>query len=75
MGTATALTTVGTTIASATFGPAIMAARVSPLYGAAMAHTGATTVSIDERLKLIPYESLIGLTIIIVTTITWGIIL
>ncbi|MFR9295894.1 MAG: GntP family permease, partial [Turicibacter sanguinis] len=93
MGAATASTTAGTTIASATFGPAIMAAGVSPLGGAAMVHAGATVldhlphgsffhatagatnVSINERLKLIPYESLVGLTITIVTTIIWGIIL
>lgn len=93
MGAATASTTAGTTIASATFGPAIMAAGVSPLGGAAMVHAGstvldhlphgsffhstagATNVSINERLKLIPYESLVGLTITIVTTILWGIIL
>lgn len=93
MGAATASTTAGTTIASATFGPAIMAAGVSPLGGAAMVHAGstvldhlphgsffhatagATNVSINERLKLIPYESLVGLTITIVTTIIWGVIL
>ena len=39
------------------------------------ATAGATNVSINERLKLIPYESLVGLTITIVTTIIWGIIL
>ena len=93
MGAATASTTAGTTIASATFGPAIMAAGVSALGGAAMVHAGATVldhlphgsffhstagatnVSINERLKLIPYESLIGLAITITTTILWGIIL
>lgn len=93
MGAATASTTAGTTIASATFGPAIMAAGVSPLGGAAMVHAGATVldhlphgsffhatagatnVSINERLKLIPYESLVGLTITIVSTIMWGMIL
>lgn len=93
MGAATASTTAGTTIASATFGPAIMAAGVSSLGGAAMVHAGATVldhlphgsffhatagatnVSINERFKLIPYESLIGLTITVVTTIIWGILL
>lgn len=93
MGAATASTTAGTTIASATFGLAILAAGVSPLGGAAMAHAGATVldhlphgsffhatagatnISINERLKLIPYESLVGLTITIVSTIMWGIIL
>ena len=35
----------------------------------------ATNVSISERLKLIPYESVIGLTMIIISTIIWGIIM
>ncbi|MGL5675948.1 MAG: GntP family permease [Cellulosilyticaceae bacterium] len=39
------------------------------------ATAGATNMSINERLKLIPYESLIGLTMTIVTTIIWGLIL
>ncbi|MGL4338585.1 MAG: GntP family permease [Turicibacter sp.] len=38
------------------------------------ATAGATNTSINERLKLIPYEALIGLTMTIVTTIMWGII-
>ena len=93
MGAATASTTSGTTIATATFGPAILASGISPLGGAAMAHAGstvldhlphgsffhatagATNVNINERLKLIPYESLVGLSMTIVTTILWGIIL
>ncbi|MGL5748909.1 MAG: GntP family permease [Paraclostridium sp.] len=93
MSAATASTTAGTTIASATFGPAIMAVGISPLSGGAMVHAGATVldhlphgsffhatagatnVSISERLKLIPYESLIGLTMTIVSTIIWGIIM
>lgn len=93
MGAATASTTAGTTIASATFGPAILAAGISPLGGAAMVHAGATVLdhlphgsffhatagatnmNLSERLKMIPYESIVGLTITIVTTIIWGIIL
>ena len=93
MSAATASTTAGTTIASATFGPAIMAVGISPISGAAMVHAGATVldhlphgsffhstagatnVNISERLKLIPYESAIGLTITIVSTIIWGIIM
>ena len=39
------------------------------------ATAGATTMSINERLKLIPYESLVGFTMMTVTTILWGIIL
>ena len=93
MSAATASTTAGTTIASATFGPAIMAVGISPISGAAMVHAGATVldhlphgsffhstagatnVNISERLKLIPYESAIGLTMTIVSTIIWGIIM
>ena len=93
MSAATASTTAGTTIASATFGPAIMAVGISPISGAAMVHAGATVldhlphgsffhstagatnVNISERLKLIPYESAIGLMMTIVSTIIWGIIM
>lgn len=91
MSAATASTTAGATIASATFAPSIIASGVSPLAGAAMVHTGATVLdhlphgsffhatagatnmSIGERLKLIPYESLVGLSMTIVSTIIWGI--
>ena len=93
MGAATASTTAGTTIASATFGPAILSAGIMPLAGAAMVHAGATVLdhlphgsffhatagatnmNLSERLKLIPYESLLGIVITIVSTIIWGIIL
>lgn len=93
MGAATASTTAGTTIASATFGPAILSAGIMPLAGAAMVHAGATVLdhlphgsffhatagatnmNLSERLKLIPYESLIGIVITIISTIIWGIIL
>ena len=36
---------------------------------------GSVNMSMSERLKLIPYESLIGLTMAIVSTIIFGIIL
>ncbi|WP_042276209.1 GntP family permease [[Clostridium] dakarense] len=93
MSAATASTTSGATIASATFGPAIMGVGVSPIAGAAMVHAGATVLdhlphgsffhatagatnmSIGERLKLIPYESLVGLSMTIVSTIIWGVIM
>ena len=39
------------------------------------ATAGATNMSIGERLMLIPYESLIGLSMTIISTIMWGIIL
>lgn len=38
------------------------------------ATAGATNMSIGERLMLIPYESLIGLSMTIISTIMWGII-
>lgn len=90
---ATASTTSGSTIASATFSQAIVGVGISPLGGAAMVHAGATVLdhlphgsffhatagaagmSIGQRLKLIPYESLIGLSMTLVSTIIWGIIL
>ena len=91
MSAATASTTSGATIASATFGQAIMSVGIAPLGGAAMVHAGATVLdhlphgsffhatagatnmTIGQRLKLIPYESLIGLSMTIVSTIMWGI--
>ncbi|MGL5314929.1 MAG: GntP family permease [Peptostreptococcaceae bacterium] len=93
MGAATASTTSGATIASATFAPAILSVGISPVAGAAMVHAGATVLdhlphgsffhatagsvnmSIGDRLKLIPFESLIGLSITIVSTLIWGIIM
>ncbi|WP_346935440.1 GntP family permease [Clostridium sp.] len=38
------------------------------------ATAGATGMSIGQRLKLIPYESLVGLSMTLVSTIIWGII-
>ena len=79
MSAATASTTAGTTIASASFGEAILAAGVAAVWGAAMTNAGATTLdhlphgsffhatggsmgfSVSERLRLIPYETLVGL--------------
>ena len=93
MSAATASTTAGATIASATFAPAIIESGIAPLSGAAMVHTGATVLdhlphgsffhatagatnmTIGDRLKLIPYESAVGLTMTIVSTIMWGIIM
>lgn len=79
MSAATASTTAGATIASASFGEAILAAGVASVWGAAMTNAGATTLdhlphgsffhatggsmgfSVNERLRLIPYETLVGL--------------
>ena len=79
MSAATASTTAGATIASASFGEAILAAGVAAVWGATMTNAGATTLdhlphgsffhatggsmgfSVSERLRLIPYETLVGL--------------
>lgn len=92
MSAATASTTAGAAIASASFGPAIINA-VGSSAGAAMVHTGATvldhlphgtffhstggvaSLDIKQRMKLIPFESLVGITMTIISTIMWGIIL
>ncbi len=79
MSAATASTTAGATIASASFAPTILSSGVSAIFGAAMINAGATVldhlphgsffhatggavdISIKERLRLIPYESAVGL--------------
>jgi GntP family gluconate:H+ symporter len=83
MSAASASTTAGATIASASFSDAIMAAGVAAVWGAAMVNAGATVLdhlphgsffhatggsmglAVKERLKLIPYESLVGLVLTI----------
>jgi len=85
--------TAGTTVASATFATAIMAAGIKGLYGAAMVHAGATVLDhlphgsffhatagatsthLEERFKLIPYESAVGFTLAFVSTLIYGVIL
>lgn len=79
MSAASASTTAGATIASATFAQTILAGGVSAIWAAAMCNAGATVLDhlphgsffhatggsvgmgFKDRLKLIPYESLIGL--------------
>ena len=79
MSAATASTTAGATISSASFSQAVLAAGVSPIWSASMTNAGATVLdhlphgsffhatggsvgaSVKERMKLIPYESLVGL--------------
>ena len=76
---ATASTTAGATIASASFSDAILASGISPVSGAAIVNASATVLDhlphgtffhatggcvemdIARRMKLIPYESLVGL--------------
>ncbi|MCL1948180.1 MAG: GntP family permease, partial [Turicibacter sp.] len=90
MSAATASTTAGANLASATFGGAIVGGGVSAIAGAAMVHTGATVLDhlphgsffhatggsvymdITKRLKVVPYESLVGIVMTIVSTIIWG---
>jgi GntP family gluconate:H+ symporter len=80
---ATASTTAGATIASASFSGAILASGVSPVAGAALVNSSCTVLdhlphgsffnatggcvgmSVAERMKLIPYETLVGLTLTI----------
>jgi GntP family gluconate:H+ symporter len=79
MSAATASTTAGATIASASFSDVILAAGISATWGAAMVNSGATILDhlphgsffhatggsvemqMKERLKLIPYESMVGI--------------
>ncbi|MEG0579905.1 MAG: GntP family permease, partial [Niameybacter sp.] len=39
------------------------------------ATAGATNMNLSERLKMIPYESLVGIVITIVSTVIWGILM
>lgn len=79
MSAATASTTAGATIASASFADIILAAGIPAIWGAALVNAGATVLdhlphgsffhatggSVDmkmkERLKMIPYETAVGL--------------
>lgn len=80
---ATASTTAGATIASASFAPAILEAGIPAVAAAAMTNAGATVLdhlphgsffhttggsvgmSIGDRLKIIPFESAVGLSLTI----------
>ena len=81
MSAATASTTAGATIASASFADIILVAGVSAVWGAAMVNAGATVLDhlphgsffhatggsvemkMNERLRMIPYETAVGLTL------------
>ena len=85
---ATASTTAGATIASASFSGAILGAGVSPVAGAALVNASCTVLdhlphgsffnatggcvgmSVAQRMKLIPYETLVGLTLTIFSFLT-----
>lgn len=79
MSAASASTTAGATIASASFAQTILGAGISAVWAAAMTNAGATVLDhlphgsffhatggsvgmdVKDRLKLIPYETLVGL--------------
>lgn len=92
MSAATASTTAGATIASASFAQTVLGAGVAAVWAAAMTNAGATVLdhlphgsffhatggsvgmSIKERMKLIPYETLIGLLLTILSLASYFII-
>ena len=85
MSAATASTTAGATIASASFSDAILETGLAGLWGAALTNAGATVLDhlphgsffhasagsvsmpFKEHLSLIPFESLVGLTLTLTT--------
>lgn len=89
MSAATASTTAGATVASASFMQTILAAGISAVWGAAMINAGATVLdhlphgsffhatggaanlNIPERLKLIPYETAVGVVLATCSTIAY----
>lgn len=92
MSAATASTTAGATISSASFSQTVLASGVSAVWAAAMTNAGATVLdhlphgsffhatggsvgmSIKERIRLIPYESAIGLVLTIMSLASYLII-
>lgn len=89
MSAATASTTAGATIASASFAPSILATGMSAVWGAALVNVGCTVLDhlphgsffhatggsaelgIKDCLSLIPYMTLIGLSLTILTLGTY----
>lgn len=92
MSAATASTTAGATIASASFSQTVLASGVSAVWAAAMTNAGATVLdhlphgsffhatggsvgmSIKERMRLIPYESAVGLVLTLLTLLSYLIV-
>ena len=92
MSAATASTTAGATIASASFAPTILASGISAVWGAALVNVGATVLdhlphgsffhatggavemNIKQRLRLIPYESLVGLVLTLCSIVAYLIV-
>ena len=87
MSAASASTTAGATIASASFAQTVLAAGVNAVWAADMTNAGATVLDhlphgsffhatggsigmeLKERLRLIPYESLIGVVLVSMTAV------
>ena len=92
MSAATASTTAGATIASASFAPAILSSGVSAVWGAALVNVGSTVLdhlphgsffhatggavemNIKENLRMIPYNTAVGLTLTIFSILTYLVI-
>ena len=92
MSAATASTTAGATISSASFSQTVLASGVSAVWGAAMTNAGATVLdhlplgsffhatggsvgmSIKERMRLIPYESAVGLILTAMSLVSYLIV-
>ena len=92
MSAATASTTAGATISSASFSQTVLAAGVSSIWAASMTNAGAAVLdhlphgsffhatggsvgmSIKVRMRLIPYESLVGLLLTIISLSSYLII-
>ena len=92
MSAATASTTAGATIASASFSQAILGAGVSAVWGAALVNVGATVLDhlphgsffhatggsmemgMKELLRLIPYETLVGLVLTLLSLAMYAIV-
>ena len=89
MSAATASTTAGATIASASFAPSILASGMSAVWGAALVNVGCTVLDhlphgsffhatggsmemgMKDCLKLIPYMTLIGLSLTLLSLATY----
>ncbi len=89
MAAATASTTAGATIASASFSQTVLAAGVPAVWAAAMTNAGSTVLDhlphgsffhatggsvgmqIKERLRLIPFESAVGLTLTVCSLLSF----
>lgn len=92
MSAATASTTAGATISSASFSQTVLGAGVSSIWAAAMTNAGSTVLdhlphgsffhatggsvgmAIKERMKLIPFESLVGLLLTILSLASYLIV-